>query len=424
MDGVAGIFHVVLCAEARYNRRKGYGFAKGDNIMNENHLHQIFENYINRFEEFNSTDRNEISEYYKWEIAAQFRGKMDDALNSKKEEFAKALYEVEKVTRDLADNYVQPFYGLVQLAHKQPETVKSMFQKLYADAGKDLNPQGKIEEFLGDAEQLVNLYYPNSYLYKNSFHSATIYLAMYDPEHNYIYKPYAARKFAKYADFGDDFGSGIHVKLNNYYRMCNELVKAINEYPRLKELEKIRSRQAGEKTSGEKLYKDDSQHILAYDIIYCAYKYNLFDGITLKTLTAKELKEQKLIEEKQQKALELLEKLKNAQEQKKVLDAAMEKVEQYFNVGQKVAYKSFGKAAQTAIGTIVKRGNDSVTIDFGDGNVKSVGLIIPIVNGYIRPQEADENDYANIVAILKKKSVIENNLSQIGKDFAPYSDYI
>jgi len=247
---------------------------------------------------------------------------------------------------------------------------------------------------------------------------------MYDPEHNYIYKPYAARKFAKYTDFGDDFGSGIHVKLNNYYRMCNELVKAIDEYPRLKELEEIRSRQAGEKFAGEKLYKDNSRHILAYDIIYCAYKYHLFDGITLKPLTAKELKEQKLIEEKQQKALELLEKLKNAQEQKKVLDAAMEKVEQYFRVGQKVAYKSFGKAAQVVSGTIVKRGDDSVTIDFGNGNVKSVGLIVSIVNGYIRPQEVDESDFASMVEILKNKSTIKGNLSYAEEQFTPYSEYI
>lgn len=392
--------------------------------MNEKNLHQIFENYINRFEEFNSTDRNEISEYYKWEIAAQFREKMDNALDSKKDEFAQALYEVEKATRDLADNYVQPFYGLVQLARKQPETVKIMFQKLYADAGKDLNPQKKIEEFLGEAERLVNLYYPNSYLYKNSFHSATIYLAMYDPEHNYIYKPYAARKFAKYADFGDDFGSGIHVKLNNYYRMCNELVKAIDEYPRLKELDEIRSRQAGEKFAGEKLYKDDSQHILAYDIIYCAYKYHLFDGITLKPLTAKELKEQKLIEEKQQKALELLERLKKAQEEKKVLDTAMEKVEEYFRAGQKVTYKSFGKGAQVACGIILKRGNDSITIDFGDGNAKTVGLIASFVNGYICPQNTGESDFADIVEILKKKSTIKGNLSQAEREFAPYSDYI
>ena len=392
--------------------------------MNENHLHQIFENYINRFEEFNSVDRNKISEYYKWEIAALFRKKMDNALNSKDNEFAHELYEVEKTARNLVDNYVQPFYGLVQLANKQPETVKIMFRKLYANVGKDLNPQEKIEEFLGDAEQLVNLYYPNSYLYKNSFHSATIYLAMYDPEHNYIYKPYAARKFAKYTDFGDDFGSGSNVKLKNYYRMCNELVEAIKRYPRLKELDEIRSRQAGEKYAGEKLYNDESQHILAYDIIYCAYKYHLFDGITLKTLTAKELKEQKLLEEKQQKALELLEKLKNAQEQKKVLDAAMEKVEQYFSVGQKVTYKSFGKAAQAATGTIVKRGSESITIDFGEGNVKTVGLIVPIVNGYIHPQDAGENDFASVVEILKNKSTIENNLSKAEREFAPYSDYI
>ena len=37
--------------------------------MNENHLQQIFKNYIEKFEEINNTEHQE---YYKWQIAKIF----------------------------------------------------------------------------------------------------------------------------------------------------------------------------------------------------------------------------------------------------------------------------------------------------------------------------------------------------------------
>ena len=52
--------------------------------MNENHLHQIFKNYIEKFEEVNNTEHRE---YYKWQIAKIFRPMMDDALKSEDAEF-------------------------------------------------------------------------------------------------------------------------------------------------------------------------------------------------------------------------------------------------------------------------------------------------------------------------------------------------
>ena len=411
---------VVLCAEGRYNRRKEHGFAKGDNIMNENHLHQIFENYIDRFEEFNSGDRKKPSEYYKWEMPGPFKDCMKVLMNAeKREQVIAQIDEIKKITHDFIDSgKTLPLAGLAKFADEYGEwkTIQEMFQKLYADDGRD--SQEKIGAFLNQCRVLERKHGLGG-TYKSDYRSVTVYLFLYDPDNNYIYKPTHAQDFQDCIEFYDDFGVGDNVNLKTYYRMCDELVEKIRDYPRLKELDDIRL--ALIRKDNREAYQDTKLHILAYDIIYCCSSYDLFRGISFERLTTTE---RKVRWEKQQKALELLEKLKNAQEQKKNLDAAMEKVEQYFSVGQKVAYKSFGKAAQTAIGTIVKRGNDSVTIDFGDGNVKSVGLIIPIVNGYIRPQEADENDYANIVAILKKKSVIENNLSQIGKDFAPYSDYI
>lgn len=391
--------------------------------MNENHLHQIFDNYIDRFEEFNNVDKSKPSEYYKWEMPLEFQKYMNEAMNAPDEKkFVRQLNEIKKVTHDFIDSgKTLPFAGLTKLAseYKEWASIQKMFQELYVNDSGDLNArQRKIETFLEQGHELQKKHGLGS-LYRSDYRSVTAYLFLYDPDHNYIYKPTHAQDFQDCIEFYDDFGEGDHVNLGTYYRMCDEVVEEIENYPRLKELDPIRSALIQKDIKEE--YPDAKKHVLAYDIIYCYSAYGLSSNIKFIPHTPTE---RKLLLEKQQKALELLEKLKNAQEQKKVLDAAMEKVEQYFSVGQEVTYKSFGKAAQAATGTIVKRGSESVTIDFGEGNGKTVGLIVPIVNGYIRPQDVDENDFASVVEILKNESTIENNLSKAEREFAPYSDYI
>ena len=60
--------------------------------MNENNLHQIFQNYINRFDEINT----KYTEYYKWQVAFQFHETMDAALDAPIEQIASKLKEVKK----------------------------------------------------------------------------------------------------------------------------------------------------------------------------------------------------------------------------------------------------------------------------------------------------------------------------------------
>ena len=102
--------------------------------MNENHLQQIFNNYIDRFEEVNNTEHQE---YYKWQIIKRFRSMMDEALTAEPDDLAAKLYAVKRLTYNLIDNYTQPFHGLSKYAEKEPETAiihssvptKEMFEK-------------------------------------------------------------------------------------------------------------------------------------------------------------------------------------------------------------------------------------------------------------------------------------------------------
>ena len=88
--------------------------------MNENHLQQIFKNYIDHFEELNGGKKKGPTEWYKWRIANNFKEAMDTALKSDDEIFWKKLYEIKKETEDFIDNYTQPLYGLVRFSEKEP----------------------------------------------------------------------------------------------------------------------------------------------------------------------------------------------------------------------------------------------------------------------------------------------------------------
>lgn len=270
---------------------------------------------------------------------------------------------------------------------------------------------------MNESHQLREQYTPNSYLYKDDFHSVTSYLFLYDPEHNYAYKPKNAKIFAKYIEFFDDFGAGDCVKLKNYYRMCDQLAETIEKQKLLAGMEIVR-----DKAAGKEIYKDKSGHIQVVDIIYCASTYNLFEGATLNPLA---LKEWKIFLEKQAEAKVRLEKLKREREKKKKLDEAIGETEKIFCVGEKIYYKSFGKGAPVQSGTIVKNENGVIEISFEDGNKKSAGFLNVVVNGYIGPQDEQEAaGLASSIELLKNRSMIKTNLETAEREFAPYSDYI
>lgn len=386
--------------------------------MNENHLQQIFTNYIERFEEFNNKDRSKPSEYYKWEMPIEFKKFMDKALSAEdKDTFDAQLSEIKKITHDFIDSgKTLPFAGLVRFASKEWETVQKMFRELYVDDKENLDVrQKKIESFLDQYHQLEKKYSLGS-LYKSDFRSVTAYLFLYDPDHNYIYKPTHAQDFQDCIEFYDDFGEGDHVKLKTYYRMCDQLVEAIKKNSAIQDTEKLRTLKFDKEP-----YPDTEKHILAYDIIYCCSAYNLFRGITFKHLTPKE---RKVMWEKQQEARRLLGVLKEAQKDQKILDAAVNEFEEWFSVGKAIVYKGFGKSAQTQNGTIVKKNRDTATINFEDGTVKMMGISSSVINGYVRPKGIEESRLANVVEVLKNKSTIQIKLAKAEEDFAAYSEYI
>ena len=76
---------------------------------------------------------------------------------------------------------------------------------------------------------------------------------------------------AKYIDFGFDIGSGASFRLEQYYRMCDEITGALREHESL--LEKHFNMLT------DKCYVDDSLHLMTFDLIYCCKTYDFYQGL-------------------------------------------------------------------------------------------------------------------------------------------------
>ena len=382
--------------------------------MNDNNIKQIFAHYIEQFEHINNP---QCREYYKWQIAKQFPGMMNDALAASSEELPDKLYEVKKLTSNLIDSYTQPFYGLVKFAQREPETVRDMFTALYADDGGDIAKRmERVQNFIAQSNALRDKYYPNSYLYTHTVHSVTCYLFLYDPDHNYIYKPTQSLAFADCVEFYDDWGYGINVKLPVYYRMCDQLVEAIKASKELLATDASRFEKGwGEDTST--LHPDKEKHILAFDLIYCCSVYNLFDGISF---TRPKTKERQLMQERKEKAESLFQKLKKARQDAKSLHEALEYINSVYVVGLTIKHKKFGEV------TIVDKDDYSIRVDVPDIGMKildirdlvAYSLATINIDGY----DAMATKYQQF--LIDRNKIDDKRLERAEKEFAPYSQYL
>ena len=382
--------------------------------MNKEQVHQVFAHYIDNFEMINN---KEHEEYYKWQVCATFKELMDDALGADAEEFADALYRVKVCSENIIDSYTQPFYGLVELARKEPETVQQMFIDLYSDDNGDVKVQMKlIEDFFDQSNELLAKYYPDSYLYKQNSHSVSSYLFLYDPDHHYMYKATQSQVMADCIEFYDDWGSGDNIKLDVYYRMCDEMLAEIKNCPEL--LATNRSRyDGGLQLKPGALHADPELHILLFDIIYCSHVYNLFDGITFERPKSKE---KQLIVEQKNKAKELLSAYDEAKLAVENLDEALMYFATSMKSAGKIKHKMYGECEVITVDPrylkikIVKSGEE-----------KQLGLAVVIANGIISLDTEEIKEKKDLyLPLLKKADSIPRTLEYAARALEPYKEYL
>ena len=380
--------------------------------MNVNNLQQIFNHYVEQFDRINGPEHGET---YKWQIAKMFRPMMDDALAVEDKKLPGKLAEIKKMTCNVIDNYTTPLGGLCKFAEKEPATVRSMFVQLFKDDKGDLDErQKRVEQFLAQSHELKDRYFPGSYLYDDDMHSVTAYMALYDPDHNYIFKSSHASIFADCVEFYGDWGSGDTVKLAVYYQMCDEIVAAIKKNADV--LNANARRFAGDFCDPSTLYEDPDYHILAFDLIYCCSTYGLFDGISFSRPKAKD---RQLLQSNREKAIALAEQLATAQKDYEDLADAKRFALSLFKNGQKIQHKTYGE------GTIAELNENLMTVDFASVGSKKLSIFITVANGLVAFSTKQSDEMVDrYKQLLGKESGIKAKLTVAEKELEPYKGYL
>lgn len=374
--------------------------------MNLQNLQEIFDHYIGFFPESNGPAH---MEYYKWQIIHRFRPMMDDALSATDDELPAKLYAVKKLTKNVIDNFTQPLNGLVEFSKREPATVRAMLSELYQASEMDVSQkQTAIQRFLDKSHQLREKYFTDSYLYNDDLHSVTGYLFLYDPDHNYLYKATHCRKFADCIEFYDDWGSGESVKLDVFFRMCDETLEKIKGNDAL-----IATANGRYEIDPEHMHPDMEKHILLFDIIYCCSTYNLFDGIHY---VEPKSSERQLIQAKKDKATELKRALDDALKLSSEFDKVKNFLIEKLTVGKTVNHRIFG------VGSITEINGSRFTVNFDQAGVKELGINISFANGLITMEglvlQKEQKE------LLSKESQIRNTVLLNQKAVAPYLEYL
>ena len=384
--------------------------------MNKNQMKQVMKHYIDNFAMINDTDH---AEYYKWQICEEFRGLMDEALAADLDHFPDALLSAKTCSSNIIDSYTQPFYGLCKLAKEngEAEAVQQMFRELYTDDHGDIQVQMElIKNFFDASNNLLNKYYPDSYLFKQNSHSVSSYLFLYDPDHHYMYKATQSLAMADCIEFYDSWGNGDNIKLDIYYRMCNEILTEIKNSPELLETNKSRYEEALPLRPG-KLHPDAELHILVFDLIYCSNVYHLFDGISFLRPKAKE---KKLIIEQKAKAKKYLEAYNVMKANSDKLERGLVYFSTAISAGDMVHHKMQGMCE------VIDIDKKYIIVKYGKtGETKQLGLPIVISNGIINYQadgfEEKKKFYSDV---LPKAAAIPAKLEHATRTLEPFEEYL
>lgn len=377
--------------------------------MNKENLHNIFSNYIKKFEIINNPANYEI---YKWEVAYSFSSLM----NPDSPDFLSNFHKAVKITSNLIDSANRyPFSSLYNCAQKDEEAVKNLFRNLFAEDNGDLDVrQKKIEKFIMDANELIEKLHSSNNVFMNDQRSAMAYLFLNDPDNHYLYKASEAKDFASCVEFYDDWGSGNVFNLKAYYKMCDMLVDEIKACPELIETHKSRY----ETNSEKELHPDVNYHILAFDIIYGApeNRYNFYEGIPFSAITAEK---RKLYQERVKKAEELYNEVLAAQEKADLLNKAKKYYLDNLNVGDKVKHKAFGT------GTITEIDSESIIVRFDkSGETKKFILLKIFDGGFIKADLPDIEEKIAEFHPIANAIDLDKKLDRAEKAFEPYAKYL
>lgn len=320
-------------------------------MMNYENLHELINRYESDMDRIYNAENDEL---FKWRAMYGWQqewfkpegsfANFADRYNAARKEFS--LF--------IDNSRMHPSAGVVKLWEKEPETVERLFQNLLsADTNGDVDAvQNQMDAFLEGYEALRRKYYPGNWSFKQDRHSVSVYLAMNAPDVHYVFKSSEATTMAKYVDFGFHIGSGVNFSLENYYRLCDEIVAVLKQH------ESLLDKHFAHLTEG--YYVDTSLHLLAFDLMYCCRTYGYYKGLTVPSTGKTIKKAAPTAEELAQKEAERLAKIQELEQEMEDLERSCDEYADISLIGVQVTSNQHGN------GTVIAQEINRITVRFTD----------------------------------------------------------
>ena len=227
-------------------------------------IEKAIQAYIQDFDQNNHRDDSSLrNESIKWTAAANFAQNWDIDADDMLSMWKRCTKEAFIDTR-----YNHPSQGITQLLKfpNEVEGVRNAFHSLFNEEPVEAEEKwDRITAFMDYINGRLKDHYPNSIIYQQTKEAVLTYLNLWDPDHNYRYKPAPANNWAEYIGYGD-WESGKRFSLSKYYKMCDEIHEVVKNH---EELLRVHRRHF---ENGEPDY-DKELHILTFDVLYCFWGY-------------------------------------------------------------------------------------------------------------------------------------------------------
>ena len=350
-------------------------------------INRAIEAYIKNTDHSNYCDDNSlIYETLKWAAASTFAQNWDQDA----EDMLSMWKECTK--RACIDNlHNHPSQGITVLLKNSSEVegVRSAFKSLFVKDLDDVEEKWKrVQAFLEYINgRLANLY-PDSTSYLQTKEAVLTYLNLWDPDHNYRYKPAPANHWASYIG-NIDWESSQRFSLHKYYKMCDEIQEVVKNHSELLHIHSRRFK------NGEVDY-DKELHILTFDVLY--YFWNYEEAMRESVEEYQEAIRQQQIDE--------------MEEQLSTICAEIKVKEGLIRdpncLGIIVHHTFYG------VGIITSVNNGKLDIDFKSVGTKQFLFPSSIENGFLQPEDSSIMEQFRINRTLEKEiSLLRERAEQL-----------
>ena len=291
-----------------------------------------------------------------------------------------------------------PSQGITLLLRhpNEVEGVRNAFRSLFSEESVGIDEKwNRILKFMDYINEKLREYYPDSINYQQTKETVLTYLNLWNPDHNYLYKPEPANNWASYIGYSD-WESGQRFSLRKYYKMCDEIQEVVKNHEELLRIHRRRFKNANADY-------DKELHILTFDVLSCFWSNKDVRD------EASEAYQEAM---RQQHIDELEEQLRQIKDEIQIKSASI-----YYPecTGLIVYHKKYGT------GTVEQLIDKRMNVYFGEYEIKRFNFPDAFVKGYLQIKDGSimrmfmQSDQLekSLIALRKREQQLEKELMTI-----------